>query len=75
MDPALAQRTFVALDRQERVMTGARAVLTVAGKTGGITGAVRRVLALRPVSLLLEPAYRLFARHRGRFARFFKDPE
>ncbi len=75
VDPVLAARTIVALDDRGRVLTGAQAIFTIAGQTGGMIGLGGRMLSPRPISLLFEPGYGLFARHRGRFARFFEDPE
>ena len=75
IDPSVAAGTIVVIDSRGRVKTGAQAIFTTVAATGGTTGLVARVLALRPLSLPLEPGYRLFARHRGRLARLFLDPE
>lgn len=75
VDPGLTQQTIVAVDDRGGVRTGAQAIFTIAGETGGLIGFIGRALSPRPVSLLFEPVYRLFARHRGRFARWFKNPE
>jgi predicted DCC family thiol-disulfide oxidoreductase YuxK len=74
VDPAVAARTIIVIDSRGGVRTGAQAIFTVVAATGGISGLLARVFAVRPISLLLEPGYRLFSRHRGRFTRFFPDP-
>ena len=51
---------------------GARAVFSTVASTGGLLGVASGILARAPLHLLFEPAYRLFATHRGRFARFFR---
>lgn len=73
VDPAVAARTIVAVDDQGRVTQGAQAIFAIVADTGGIVGLASRLLKYRFVSLLLEPGYRLFARHRGRFAVFFRN--
>ena len=75
VSPALAEKTLVTVAPDGTVRTGAGAVFVTAARTGGFYGIICRFLALRPVSLLFEPGYRLFARNRWRLARFFKDPE
>lgn len=75
VDLALAQRTIVTVDSRGRVRTGAQAIFEIASETGGVIGFGARLLSPRPVALLFEPGYRLFAGNRGRFARWFKDPE
>lgn len=72
--PELAERTIVTLDVRDEMRTGARAIFTIVAATGGVIGFVSRWLTPRTVSLLFEPGYRLFAKHRGRFARFVRDP-
>ncbi|HIM14824.1 MAG TPA: DUF393 domain-containing protein [Acidobacteria bacterium] len=73
VDPVVAARTIVAVDDQGRVTKGAQAVFSIAADTGGIIGFISRLLKYRFVSLLFEPGYRVFARHRGRFAWFFRE--
>ena len=73
VDPIVAARTIVAIDDQGRVTKGAQAVFSIVADTGGIIGLVSRLLKYRFVSLLFEPGYRVFARHRGRIARFFRE--
>ncbi len=77
VDPALAARTIVAVEPRDahRIRIGARAIFTIVGETGGFFGVLGRLLAPRPISILFEPGYRLFARNRGRLARLFPDPE
>jgi hypothetical protein len=74
LDPAAPQRTIVLLTGDERSRTGAQAIFSVVARSGGALGAVSRPFALKAVSLLFEPGYRLFARYRGKLARFFPDP-
>ena len=73
MDPVVAARTIVAVDDQGRVTKGAQAVFSIAADTGGLIGFISRLLKYRFVNLLFEPGYRVFARHRGRFAWFFRE--
>jgi predicted DCC family thiol-disulfide oxidoreductase YuxK len=57
---------FVRSDGQ--VVYGARAMFLTIGRLPGAWGLLGRVMSSRALSLLCEPAYRLFARHRHRFA-------
>ena len=75
LDPATAERMLVTVFPDSRMWKGARGVFGAAAETGGLCGAVCRVMSWKPLSLLAEPGYRLFARHRGRLARFFPEPE
>ena len=75
VSPAVAARTIVLVDDRGRVVQGARAIFTIVADTGGIAGLVSRLLKYRFISLLLEPGYRLFARHRGRLAVFFRKSD
>ena len=52
---------------------GARAVFTTVASTGGLLGIASAVLAGPQLYVLFEPAYRLFAKHRSRLARFFRQ--
>ena len=52
---------------------GAQAVLSTVASTGGVLGLASSVAARSPLHLLFEPGYRMFAMHRGRFARFFRE--
>jgi len=69
----VAARAIVAVDHRGRVTQGAQAIFTIVADTGGMGGGVSRLLKYRVISLFLEPAYRLFARNRGRFAVFFRN--
>jgi predicted DCC family thiol-disulfide oxidoreductase YuxK len=73
--PELAQRTIVVLDDHQQIFTGAQAIFTIIAVSGGMLSLSAKCLKPRPISLLFEPGYRLFARHRWRLARFFPDPE
>lgn len=73
VDPESVTTTLVCVDERGQVRTGARAVFTVVGLTGGVTGAAGRVLSNRLLSALCEPGYRIFARNRGRLARWFHE--
>ena len=75
VSPADAARTIVVVDDQGRVIQGARAIFTIVADTGGMVGLASRLLKNRFISLLSEPGYRLFARHRGRFAVFFRKSD
>ena len=65
----------MAISRHGDVLTGARAIYAVLSATTGPWRRPAIVMRTRPLSMLSEPLYRVFARHRGRLARFFKDPE
>ena len=52
---------------------GARAVFSTVASTGGLLGVASAVLTRPPLYALFEPAYRLFAKHRSRLARFFRE--
>ena len=73
LDPSVPQRTIVALRDDGRIFTGAQAVFVTVSKTGGVLGAVCRVMSWRPLSLATEPFYRVFARYRSKLARFFSS--
>ena len=75
VEPELAQRTIVVIYRDGRVITGARAIFTIVASCGGMLPVFTQCLKQRPISLLFEPGYRVFALYRGRLARFFPDPE
>jgi predicted DCC family thiol-disulfide oxidoreductase YuxK len=51
-----------------KVVYGARAMFLTMARLPGAWGVFGRVMAWPPLSLLAEPGYRLFARHRHRFA-------
>ena len=62
-------KTLHALRSDGRRYSGAAAVFRAVGATGGLLGWACRRLSVWPVYLAFEPGYRLFARHRARFAR------
>ena len=74
VEPELAQRTIVVIDRNRRVLMGAQAIFTIVAASGGLLSLFATCLKPRPISLLFEPGYRVFARYRGKLARFFPDP-
>jgi predicted DCC family thiol-disulfide oxidoreductase YuxK len=75
VNPELAQRTIVVLDYDQRIITGAQAIFTIISESRGMLSLFATCLKPRPVSLLFEPGYRLFAKYRGQLARFFPDTE
>jgi predicted DCC family thiol-disulfide oxidoreductase YuxK len=66
-------RTLHFLSAGGRHRKGAHAALSTIAVTDGWLGLAAKLLANSPMHLLLEPGYRLFARHRGRLARFVHD--
>lgn len=74
LDHRLAQRTIVLALAGGQYQTGAQAISSIIARTGGILGVMARPFTLKPMSLMLEPGYRVFARHRGRLASRFPDP-
>ena len=58
----------------QRRRTGAQAIFSVVARSGGVLGFLCRLLSPKPVSLIFEPGYRVFAKYRGKLARFFPDP-
>ncbi len=63
-------RTIHWMDDEGGHRQGARAVFTIAGATESRLGSIARLLTRWPLYVLAEPWYRIFAHHRGRFARF-----
>ena len=68
LEPALVESTLVCIFPDGQVTHGAQAVFYVLSQTGGKLGFLAGLLRNRFASWLFEPGYRLFARHRGRFA-------
>ena len=66
-------RTLHFINAEGKHREGAHAVISTIALTGGWIGCSAKLLANSPNHVLLEPCYRLFARHRGRFARFVND--
>ena len=64
----LVQNTLVCIFPNGQAIHGARAVFYVVSQTGGKIGFLASLLRNRFVSWLFEPGYKIFARHRGRFA-------
>jgi hypothetical protein len=73
LDPKIPERTLVIAFPDGRRWTGAQAVFGTMAQTGGMCGAMCRVMSWKPLSLLMEPGYRVFARYRGKLARFFES--
>ncbi|MGY8879421.1 MAG: thiol-disulfide oxidoreductase DCC family protein [Dehalococcoidia bacterium] len=74
IDPTKAARTIVAVDGNGVVFYGAQAISLIISCTGGFSGFLGRIFKKRFASMLLEPFYRLFAKHRGRIAFLFHEP-
>tara|TARA_Y100000758_G_C15666492_1_gene280388 strand:+ start:62 stop:373 length:312 start_codon:yes stop_codon:yes gene_type:complete len=70
--PGLAENTLVCILPNGQVTYGAQAVFSVVSQTDGMIGFFASLLRNRFVSWLFEPGYKLFARHRGRFAWLFR---
>jgi len=62
--------TLICIDGN-KVYEGSRAIFLALSKTGGFIGIVSKVLASPVISYLLQPPYVIFAKNRGKFARFF----
>lgn len=69
----VAAKTLVVLNPSREVVLGAQAVFFTISRTEGLFGLVCNILAKRIPSLLVEPVYRQFAKHRGRFAFLISD--
>lgn len=65
-----ARRSLIFIRPGGHTFSGARAVFEAMRQLGGFWGVMGAVMSWPPLSLAAEPFYRLFARHRGRFARF-----
>lgn len=68
VDRARAANALAFVRPDGSVVYGARAMFLVMGQFTGLAGVFGRIMAWPPLSLLVEPGYRLFARHRHRFA-------
>jgi len=68
VDRARAMQALAFVRPDGTVVYGARAMFLTMGRLAGLWGLIGRVMAWPPLSLLAEPAYRLLARHRHRFA-------
>lgn len=55
-----------------RTFRGARAVFETMKRLSGIYGFLGVVLSIPPISLILEPFYRLFAHYRSQISRLLK---
>ena len=73
VDPSRAVRSIAVVMPNGKVVWGARAIFETVGALPGMWGSMGSVLALPPLYWLAEPFYRLFARNRGRFARFVRQ--
>lgn len=69
----VAAKTLVVMNSSGEVVLGAQAVFFTISRSKGLFGLVSRILAMRIPSLLVEPVYRQFAKHRGRFAFLITD--
>jgi predicted DCC family thiol-disulfide oxidoreductase YuxK len=65
LTPELASRSLTFVSKDGRRFRGARAVFETMRRLPGAWGALGAILSFPPLSLLAEPFYRLFARHRG----------
>ena len=73
LKPGLAENTLLCISANGQITHGAQAVFSVFSQTGGKIGLLASLLRNRFVSRLFEPGYKLFARHRGRFAWLARD--
>ncbi|MBC63806.1 MAG: hypothetical protein CL746_05765 [Chloroflexi bacterium] len=62
--------TIIFID-QNKVYKGSRAIFLTLSKTGGFLGIISQILATPVISYLLQGPYVIFAKNRGKFARFF----
>ncbi len=62
--------TIICID-ENKVYKGSRAIFLTISKTGGLLGIFSKVLATPIFGYLLQPPYLIFAKNRGKFARFF----
>ncbi len=62
--------TIIFID-ENKVYKGSRAIFLILSKTAGFLGIISKVLATPVMSYLLQPPYVIFAKNRGKFARFF----
>tara|TARA_Y100000996_G_scaffold382942_2_gene338536 strand:- start:249 stop:545 length:297 start_codon:yes stop_codon:yes gene_type:complete len=62
--------TIVCIDKSE-IYKGSRAIFLTVSKTGGIIGLISLFFSISIISFLLQPGYLIFAKYRGKFARFF----
>ena len=62
--------TIICID-ENKVYKGSRAIFLTLSKTGGFVGIISKLLATHIFSYLLQPTYLIFAKNRGKFARFF----
>lgn len=60
------------VDEEGRNAKGARAMFLTIAATGGLLGKICQFLAVWPLYITFEPAYRLFAMNRHRFDVFFR---
>lgn len=59
------------IDRDGRILQGARAVFEIMKKMSGWWGILGHIFALPPIYIMAEPFYRLFARHRHKVSHWF----
>ena len=71
LTPKMAEQAMYLILQDGRRVGGARAFLAVMRQMEGFSGLVGRLLY--PISPVLEPFYRLFARYRHRIAPFFQE--
>ena len=62
--------TIICID-ENKVYKGSRAIFLTISKTGGLLGIISKVFATPIFGYLLQPPYLIFAKNRGKFARFF----
>lgn len=65
----MASGSLYLVDGGGRVYSGARAVFEIAKHLPGVWGVLGRILSLPGISLLAEPFYKLFARHRHQISQ------
>ena len=60
--------TLFFIDHDGHRYRGVRAIFLIISHTEGLLGFMCKLLAAWPTYMVFEPVYRLFARHRGKFA-------
>lgn len=72
LTPELASEAVYLVREDGRRFRGARAVFEVMRRWPGVWGILGTMMAFPPLSLLAEPFYRLFARHRTRISHWLR---
>ncbi len=62
--------TIISIDKGQ-VYKGSRAIFLTVSKTGGIIGVISSFFSISIISYFFQPGYLIFAKYRGKFARFF----